>query len=122
MAAALFGCAQVVAVDNDPDAVAVARENVAHNRLSGAITVSATPVAAIGGSFQLVCANIVHDVLAEMAPTLARLTEPGGSLVLAGILGGAQEEHLVAVYAALGCALVDRRAQDEWVALALRRA
>ena len=122
MAAALFGCTEVMAVDNDPDAVAVARQNVAHNHLGARIELAATPVAEIRGSFQLVAANIVHDVLVDLAPDLTRLTAPGGSLVLAGILNGGQEAHIVQVYAALGCRVHARRSQDEWVALELLRA
>ena len=122
MAAALFGCTEVLAVDNDPDAVAVARQNVAHNHLGARIELAATPVAEIRGSFQLVAANIVHDVLVDLAPDLTRLTAPGGSLVLAGILNGGQEAHIVQVYAALGCRVHARRSQDEWVALELLRA
>lgn len=121
MAAVLFGAETCVAIDNDPDAVAVAQDNVAHNRLSGAITVSVTPVEQIRGTFQLVCANIVHDVLVEMAEPLTRLTASGGHLVLAGILKGPQEENIKAVYSALGWQILAHRHQDEWAALQMLR-
>jgi len=121
MAAALFGAERVVAIDNDPDAVTVARENIVKNRLEGKIAVSATPVTRIQGLFSLVCANIVHDVLVEMAATLAALTAPGGHLVLAGILAGTQEDNIVRVYSNLGLSPLDRLHQEEWTALLLRR-
>ncbi len=121
MAAALFGVGQIIAIDNDPDAVAVAQENIANNNLAGQIQVSTTPVAQITGTYQLVCANIVHDVLVEMAPVLASLTTTGGHLVLAGILSGEQEENIITVYQKQGCRLLDRRYQEEWVALQLQR-
>ncbi len=121
MAAALFGVRQVIAIDNDPDAVTVAQENIANNTLTGQITVSTTPVAEITGTYQLVCANIVHDVLVEMAPVLAGLTAPGGHLVLAGILSGEQEDNIITVYQTQGCQLLDCRYQEEWVALLLQR-
>lgn len=121
MAAAMFGAIQVMAIDNDPDAVAVARENIEKNRLSGIINVSAIPVTQIRGTFQLVSANIVHDVLVAMAPELAALTASGGHLVLAGILSGEQEENIVTVYGDLGLSAIDRLYQDEWVALLLRK-
>jgi ribosomal protein L11 methyltransferase len=121
MAAALFGAGRVVAVDNDPDAVTVARENIEKNRLDEKIEVSTTPVAQIQGAYQLVCANIVHDVLVEMAPILTGLTASGGHLVLAGILSGDQEDHIIAVYRGLGFQLHDRQYQEEWVALLLQR-
>lgn len=121
MAAALFGADRVVAIDNDPDAVAVARENIEKNGLEGKIVVSTTPVARIQEIFPLVCANIVHDVLVEMAGTLAGLTAPGGQLVLAGILSGDQEENILRVYRNLGLHPLDRHSQEEWAALLLRR-
>lgn len=121
MAAALFGAEQVIAIDNDPDAVVVAGENIEKNRLAGRIKVSTTSVDQIQGTSQLVCANIVHDVLVEMAPVLTRLTSTGGHLVLAGILSGDQEENIISVYHQLGVHLVDRQYQEEWVALLLQR-
>lgn len=121
MAAALFGAGQVVAIDNDPDAVRVAAENIAQNGLSEKITTSTTPLAEIQGSYPLVCANIIHDVLVEMAADLAARTTTGGQLVLAGILHGEQEENIITVYAQQGLTLENRMYQDEWVSLRLRR-
>ena len=121
MAAALLGPARILAVDNDPDAVTVARANIARNMLNDRIEVAGTPVAAITGPYQLVCANIVHDVLVEMAPELTRLTAVGGRLILAGILGGDQENNIVTVYRALGCTLVNQLHEEEWAALLLQK-
>jgi ribosomal protein L11 methyltransferase len=117
MAASFFGAGRVVAIDNDPDAVVVARENIAQNNLAGQIEVSGRPVEHFRESFQLVSANIVHDVLAEMASTLTRLTTPDGYLVLAGILRGEQEENIVKVYRDLAFHPLNRLYQDEWVSL-----
>lgn len=121
MAAALFGAQEVVAIDNDLEAVTVARKNIAHNRLSASITVSSTPLSRVLHSFQLTCANIVHDVLVAMAEDLTRVTEPGGHLVLAGLLRGRQEDSLTAVYRDLGWQPLACRYQDEWAALQLVR-
>ncbi|MCL1981194.1 MAG: 50S ribosomal protein L11 methyltransferase [Proteobacteria bacterium] len=121
MAAALSGAEQVVAIDNDPDAVAVALDNIANNGFAGKVTVSITPVDQIQGSFPLICANIVHDVLVELAATLTRLAVPGGHLVLAGILSGDQETNIIRTYRQLGWQPLDRLHQEEWAALLLRR-
>lgn len=121
MAAVLFGARHVIALDNDPDAVVVAMENIANNRLAGQIETSTTSVETITGVFELVCANIVHDVLVEMAPILTKLTKVGGHLVLAGILGGEQEGNIIRVYEQLGWQMVDQQHQDEWAALLLKR-
>lgn len=121
MAAALFGAKQVVAIDNDPDAVRVAGENIAHNGLTETIATSTTPLAEIQGSYPLVCANIVHDVLVEMAPDLTARTTSGGQLVLAGILRGEQEANIIAIYGQQGFVLIHRLYQDEWVSLRMQR-
>lgn len=125
MACALFGSQEVLALDNDPDAVTAARENVARNRLKQRVTVSDQPVAALAdkykGYFDLVTANITHDVLINLAPVLTRLLAPGGGMILAGILQGDQETSLLARYGRLGLTKATGEKSDEWVALALRR-
>ena len=117
MAAILFGAQQAVALDNDPDAVRVARENIGKNSLAEKIAVSTTPVDQVSGTYPLVIANIVHDVLVDMAPALTQRTAPGGHLVLAGILQGAQEKNIIHIYTTLGCTLLNTLYQEEWVAL-----
>jgi len=122
MAAALFGAGEIVAIDNDPEAVRVARENISTNNLQQAISTSATDLADITGGFDLICANIVHDVLVDMAPTIAGLLIPGGRLVLAGILQGTQEKNIIMVYQQLNITLLRSTHEDEWVSLLLTAA
>lgn len=122
MAAMLFGAEQVVAIDNDPEAVRVATENIANNNLQHKINISATELAGIRGSFDLVCANIVHDVLVDMAPAIARSLSPGGRLVLAGILCGTQEKSIIDIYQQLNITLLTTAHEDEWASLLLTTA
>lgn len=119
MAAALFGAREVIAVDNDPDAVHAARDNVAVNGLARQVTVEGTDVSRLAGPFDLICANIVHDVLVEMAPVFQKLVAPGGKVVLAGILSGEQERNIVEVYGELGMSLLRAEHKDEWASLLL---
>lgn len=117
MAAALWGAAEVLAIDNDPEAVRVARENVAQNALSGQIRVESTSLEALEGSYALICANIVHDVLLAMLPHLSRLAARPGYLVMAGILAGTQERSISKAYRQAGFTLLGCEYEDEWVAL-----
>jgi ribosomal protein L11 methylase PrmA len=57
----------------------------------------------------------------DLAPALTRLTAGNGGLVLAGILSGSQEEHILSVFVNLGFRLRERQNQDEWAALLLER-
>ncbi len=122
MAAALFGAKEVIATDNDPVAVQVAGDNIAHNRLESIISVSGRDLSGLEGEFTLICANIIHGVLVEMAPQMSGLLEKQGWLVLAGILQGEQEENIIKVYGQAGLRLEQTLYEDEWVALLLRSA
>ncbi len=120
MAAVLFGAKHVVAIDNDPVAVQVATDNIAANNLTAQISCFATDLADIDGQFSLICANIIHDVLVDMAPDLTTRLTAGGHLVLAGILRGKQEANIASVYAKLGTILVHTSYEDEWASLLLK--
>jgi ribosomal protein L11 methyltransferase len=122
MAAVLFGAEQVLAIDNDSEAVRVATENIANNKLQHKINTTATELADIRGSFDLICANIVHDVLVNLAPDIARLLSPGGRLVLAGILRGSQEKNIINIYREMNINLFKRAQEDEWASLLLTAA
>ncbi|NIA04503.1 MAG: methyltransferase [Proteobacteria bacterium] len=117
MSAAVFGADRIMAIDNDPEAVAAARHNVTANRLDWNIGVAATALADVPGRYDLVCANIVHDVLVGMAPELKCLLAPAGRVVLAGILRGPQEKNIGLVYGEQGLYLVRSEHEDEWAAL-----
>ncbi|MCI5209249.1 MAG: 50S ribosomal protein L11 methyltransferase [Candidatus Electrothrix sp. ATG2] len=119
MGAALFGAEQIRATDNDPEAVRVAGENIVHNRLEGRITVSGNGLDELAGNFDLICANIIHDVLVDMASDIVRLLADKGSVVLAGILQGEQEQNIIRLYGKLGLSLQESRYEDEWVSLFL---
>ncbi len=119
MAAVLFGAKEAAAIDNDPEAVAVAAENIARNGLAEQIAVSAEPLEEISGQFDLICANILHDVLVELAPALVRRLAAKGQLVLSGLLCGSQEESILGIYGQLGLRLRQAAHEEEWAALLL---
>lgn len=116
MAAALLGATQVTAIDNDPDAVVCARDNTDHNGLADKVAVSARELTAFTDPYDLVLANITHDVLLALAPQLVRLLARPGQLILAGILQGEQAESIMATFGDLGLTLADSPREDEWQA------
>jgi ribosomal protein L11 methyltransferase len=122
LAALALGAATVHAIDVDPDAVAVTRENAERNGLSDRVRAEATPAADVAGSFPFVLANIEAAPLIALAPSLVRLTAPGGILVLSGILAPdvspAQWPAVEHAYAALR--VEDVRRNGEWIAAVLR--
>ena len=118
IAARKLGAGRVAGVDNDLIAVANAKENAAANR-AHPIELSIGSVHDIGGSFDLVVANILANTLVDLAPGLARMTRD--QLVLAGILIEQQQE-VTQAYVGHGLTLHNVQRCGEWVRLDFHRA
>jgi ribosomal protein L11 methyltransferase len=118
IAARKLGAGRVAANDNDPVAVAVAGENAARNGAPLELTGEAPET--IPGAFDLVVANILANVLVDLASVLARKTAPGGELVLAGILVP-QEEEVRLPFLASGLLPLSGERRGEWSLLRFRR-
>jgi len=90
IAAALLG-ATVVAVDHDPQALLATRENAEFNAIGDRVqTLSLEQWQAqkdeYKDHFDVVVANILAAPIIELEPTFCDILQPGGELVLSGIL------------------------------------
>lgn len=121
MGAALFGAERVLGIDNDPEAVRAATENVLLNSLNSTMEVALTPLQNIQENFSLIVANIIHDVLLTMNRDFNKLLKENGNLVLSGILHGEQEENILRVFEKNGFICESRAQLAEWAALHLRK-
>jgi ribosomal protein L11 methyltransferase len=122
-AARLAPAASVVAVDNDPVAVGIARENARLNRVGGCVLVLrasglAHPALGRAPPFDLALANILPNPLMELAPGLRNALRSGGVAVLSGILNQ-QARGVAAAYGASGFRLLWRLQRAGWTALAV---
>src|SRR5512137_1247336 len=118
IAARKLGAGRVAANDNDPVAVTVAAENADRNGAS--LELTGDPPSAIPGTFDLVVANILANVLVELAPDLARRAAPGGEVVLAGVLVP-QESEVADAFLAQGLEALPGQRRGEWSLLRFRR-
>ena len=94
IAAAVLGASSVDAVDIDNAAVEATRRNALANK----VVMAATQPDAARGRYGVVLANILATPLKVLAPLLCAHVQPGGALVLAGILER-QAEELRTAYA-----------------------
>lgn len=127
IAALKLGAGQVLGVDIDPEATRASAENAALNGVSDRLELGIGSVAEVKrGVFgiyhaRLVLANILAPVLVQLMDLgLGELVEPGGWLVLSGILAeqspeveGALEMH--------GFRVVSKLQMGDWVAIAAER-
>ena len=85
IAASKLGAQEVVAMDNDPDALRNARENVERNGAGGAIDVAEVDLAAADvPPADVVVANLTSAVLQRSAASLRRMAKRGGVLIASG--------------------------------------
>lgn len=128
-AASAYGC------DNDPTVIDVCRENAEKN---GIITPHPTPLPQEAGEiknpgkgsivfelntadkltqkYDFVCANILHNVLAEIMGDLKNIMKPNAKMVLSGIL----DEKKDIVFDAIkreGLTVVETLHQNQWIAI-----
>ncbi len=75
---------RVTAIDNDPDALRNAAENIEMNGLTGAIALSTTPLSRLRKRYDIVVANIISSTLIALSPHLQQKTLR--YLLLSGIL------------------------------------
>lgn len=89
IAALKLGAATASGVDVDEQALLAARFNAVQNRVDVQFHGAADK---LGGPARIVIANILTNPLRVLAPLLAGLTEPGGRVVLSGVLADQADE------------------------------
>jgi len=117
IAALKLGAAHVWAVDLDPQALLATRSNAGINGVSSSIDVQGVECGL--GLAYCVVANILAGPLIELAPTLTDACEPGGYLLLSGLL----KTQAYAVKAAYSHAFdsVQVVERDDWCCIYARR-
>jgi ribosomal protein L11 methyltransferase len=116
IAAAKCGAASVLAVDNDPDALLNARDNITRNHVQ-AIELQEADIAALNAvPADVILANLTAAVLQRSATSLARLIAPGGTAVVSGF----GPDELQAVTSAFAGRVIERARDGDWAAASLQ--
>jgi ribosomal protein L11 methyltransferase len=116
IAAAKLGASRVAGIDNDPDALQNARENVERNGVGHIVELRESDIAALDiAPADIVTANLTATLLQRAAADLQRLAT--STLIVSGF----GPEELEAVHAALGGSIVEQRQEGEWMAATIRR-
>ena len=122
VAAARLGAGPILAVDNDPVALRVARDTLTRNGLAGRIELRRDDASAglRDRTVDMALVNIGATVIERLLPGLRAALAPGGCAVLAGILID-DEGRLAARARELGLEVGDQLRQRPWSALLVRR-
>jgi ribosomal protein L11 methyltransferase len=114
------GAQSVWAIDNDPVALKVARENLIANGTARNVRLSSARLHQIRRSFAVVVANLTAETILDLADVLVKKVAPGGFLILSGILRQ-KARGVLRRFTAGGFRLLGRKREKEWVTLLLRR-
>jgi ribosomal protein L11 methyltransferase len=110
--------AQVRAVDVDPVAVKVARENRDLNKL--AFSVEEGSLGGLEGTPEVVVANIVAHVIGPMLQDIQRVLAPGGFFIAGGVIQE-KDSEILSLAREAGLRLLRRVSAGEWVGYLFQR-
>lgn len=120
VAALLLGAESAVGVDIDEVAVRVAEENAALGGVADRCTFLRGSLGdRVTGTFDVIFANIVADVILSFLPDVRRLLAPGGVFITSGIIDTREQDVLDALPAA-GLAVETRLESGGWIGLRCR--
>jgi len=116
LVAARFGAKRVIAIDDDPVAIATARENARRNKLDNIdFRVADVRRWPFPPRIEIITANLFSELLIEILPKLKRAQR----LILSGILRD-QEAQLVRALKRNGIVIVEMRRRGKWIAILAR--
>lgn len=116
LAAWKLGARDVVAIDNDPDALENARDNIARNGGAGAIDIIRDDLNTLKvAPADVVLANLTAAVLVRYAATLLKLARPRAYLILSGFT----PDHLLEIAPAFEGRMFEHIVEGDWAALCL---
>ncbi len=122
--ASKLGAAECKAYDIDPVAVKVANENIKDSGLSN-VTCDVSDllkgVDKSGGAYDVICANIVADIIIRMMPDVGALMDESSVILASGIILERSDE-VVEKFTEHGFAVIERIEENGWCALAVKKA
>ena len=121
--AAKLGAGECKAYDIDPVAVRVAKENVKDNGCDNIECDTSDLLHGVdlsGGQYDLVCANIVADIIIRMTPDIGRYMKDDAILIASGIITERADEVVDAVVAH-GLRIKERLTDNGWCALVIEK-
>ncbi len=118
--AAKYGAGLCRAYDIDPIAVEVAAENAIENGCEIECAESDLLAGVKEGQYDIICANIVADIIIRMAPDVGKYMKDTSTLLASGIITERVEEVTEALEAA-GLYLVETKEDNGWCALMVKK-
>jgi ribosomal protein L11 methyltransferase len=118
VSAAKLGFRHVIAIDSDPVAVEIARENFRLNNTPD-IVVSGGPLNEVSGTFDVVVGNLTSETIKTLFHDCLKRLVSGGTGIFSGILLE-QKHDMLSFFRAQGIQNIQTRQRDGWCGMVLR--
>ena len=112
------------AYDIDPVAVKVARENIKDSGLSNITCDQSDLLRGVDisdGAYDVICANIVADIIIRMTPDVERYMKDNGVILASGIILE-RSEDVISCFEQNGFCIIDKAVDNGWCALVVGKA
>jgi ribosomal protein L11 methyltransferase len=117
---AMLGAREITAIDIDPEAVRWAEKNIELNEIPVKIDLSTTPLEEINRAYDVIAANIILNTILELGPLFPKLLNPGGKLIISGILRE-QTEKVEKMIRELGLIKAGLNFMGEWSCIVAKK-
>ncbi|MBE6345566.1 MAG: 50S ribosomal protein L11 methyltransferase [Spirochaetaceae bacterium] len=114
-----FGASTTYGCDNDDTVIDVCIENAEINGVKD-IVFELKTADMLTEKYDFVCANILHNVLAEIMGDLKNIMKPNAKMVLSGILDEKKPVVIEAIERE-GLEIIETLQQDQWIAFVVGR-
>ncbi len=121
IASTLLGAQSAIGVDIDAQSVKTAKENAEINNVQDKCEFIVGDLAdKISGKFNVICANIVADVIIKLFDNVADFMEDDAVLIISGIIDLRKDDVLNSALAH-GFKIVEENYKDNWCAFTLKK-
>jgi len=117
IAASRLGFKAVVGVDIDPLAIDAAKRNAELNSLQN-VEILEGAIAGVQGAFDMIAANLMSEVLINIAPEISARLNYTGIAILSGMLKG-QENDVLHAMKRSGLSAIETLVDGRWVSIVL---
>jgi ribosomal protein L11 methyltransferase len=121
--AAKLGADECKAYDIDPVAVKVARENVKDSGLTNVTCDTSDLLRGVdksGGAYDVICANIVADIIIRMTPDVGQFMHESSVILASGIISE-RANDVISCFEQYGFRIVEKAEENGWCALVVGR-
>ncbi len=115
-----FGADHAIAIDNDPLVIDVAKDNAQINGVFNKIDFMPATADMLTQQYDFVCANILHNILAEIMGDLKNIMKPHSLMVMSGILDEKKQIVLDSVKEH-NLKVVEIMQQEQWIAIVVQK-